>query len=99
MNKTEGQRIRELIEAVCLEWGIATKSVFARVQFREYVCARHMITLALREEYRWTITRIAHLMHRDPSTIWHSLDAASDLIDTDMAFKATYKRIVAHNSK
>ena len=82
-----------IIKEVCTEFDVRLDDVMSDKRDRDYVYARHMICLLLRERTLLTLKRIGYMLSRDHTTIIYSVKSASNLIETYDVYRAKYHNI------
>ena len=68
------------------------KTLFVNSRKRELVDGRRLASMIFRER-KFTLTSIGLIMGKDHSTIIHSLESASNLMEYDAAFRRMYNTV------
>lgn len=83
----------KIIETVCEHFSLTEKQVQGRDRFKEYVYARHIIFYLLRKNTKMTLKSAGELLHRDHTTVIHSVETLNNLMYTEPDVRVEVYRI------
>lgn len=83
----------KIIEAVCGHLKLTEKDVLSRSRYKERVYARHIIFYLLRKKTKITLKAAGELLHRDHTTVIHSIETLENLMCTEPDVRAEVDQI------
>jgi chromosomal replication initiation ATPase DnaA len=87
----------KVITFVCGELGCPIDYFFIPCRKRECVDSRHLVSLYLRQNRRYTLTDIGQILcpdRKDHTSVLHSIKTAQNLIDTDETYRTIYSMVI-----
>lgn len=83
----------KIIEIVCGHFGLTVKNVQSRSRVKEFVYARHIIFYLIRKNTKMKLKSAGELLHRDHTTVIHSVETLKDLMYTEPDVRAEVDQI------
>jgi chromosomal replication initiation ATPase DnaA len=87
----------KVIEFICDQLNCNLDYFFIPCRRRECVDSRHLVSLYLRKNRRYTLTTIGQILcpdKKDHTSVLHSIKTAQNLIDTDENYRTIYSLAV-----
>ena len=78
------------LDAVSKTFGVSIDDILGRTRVRRIAEARHAYFSIMRNVSRMSFVDIGSIMDRDHSTVIHSCNTVSNLLETDWTFKELY---------
>jgi len=83
----------KVIEAVCEHFKFNLKDLQSKSRIKEYVYARDIIFYLIRNKTKMSLKSTGQLLHRDHTTVIHSIETLNNLMYTEPDVKAEVELI------
>lgn len=90
----ESPEVQQLIKMVCRSFGVTYNRLTSKSRRRMVVMPRHILVWMSIEKLRMRPTEVAKIIHRDLTTVGHSIEAVQDWMETkDSVFMSYYNKL------
>lgn len=85
MNQTEND-FKRITRACCEAMGVEYEKVFTRTRYTEYVLARQISSMIIRQQIRASLQSIGKFFYRDHCTVLHGIQKINNGLDVHDLF-------------